>query len=62
MSLRDLKHEVLKPAYVMCNECKFLNKKVICEVYKRKPPKEVIIGNPFKEKENKNICKYFEKK
>ncbi len=61
MSLELLKHEVLKPAYIVCNECKKLNNK-ICEVYKTIPPKEIMGGNLFKEKDNKEICKYFEQK
>lgn len=61
MSLEQLKHEVLKPVYCMCNECKRLNNK-ICEIYKTIPPKNILGGNPFKEKDNKEICKYFEQK
>lgn len=61
MSLEQLKHEVLKPRYIMCNECKKLNDK-ICEIYKTIPPKEIMSANPFKEKENKEICKDFQQK
>ena len=63
MSLEDLKHEVLKPVYCMCNECKKLNcNDGICKVYKTIPPKNILGGNPFKEKNNKEICEYFEQK
>ena len=63
MSLEQLKHEILKPVYCMCNECKNLNFDTgICKIYNTIPPKEILGGNPFKEKENKEICKYFEKK
>lgn len=61
MSLEQLKHEILKPVYCMCNECKKLNN-FICEVYKTEPPNEILGGNPFKEKDNKEICKYFEQR
>lgn len=62
MGLKDLKYEVLKPAYIMCNECKFLNDDVICEKYNTFPPRKVTDGNKFKERENKEVCKYFERK
>lgn len=61
MSLELLKHEILKPVYCMCNECKNLNN-FICKIYKTKPSKEILGGNPFKEKDNKEVCKYFEQK
>lgn len=62
-SLEYLKHEILKPVYCMCNECKNLNfDDGICRVYKEEPSKEILGGNPFKEKNNKEICKYFEQK
>lgn len=63
MSIKDLKHEILKPVYCMCNECKNLNFDTgICKIYKTIPPKNILGGNPFKEKDNKEICKYFEQK
>lgn len=58
----NMSHEILKPAYVMCNECKNLDKEAICKIYKTLPPKEVISGNPFKNKDNKQVCKWFENK
>lgn len=61
MSLEQLKHEILRPQYIMCNECKKLNNK-ICDEYKTTPPKEIMLANSFKEKDNKEICKYFEQK
>lgn len=61
MGINDLKHEILKPVYCMCNECKNLNN-FICKIYSAEPSKEILGGNPFKEKENKEICKYFEQK
>ncbi len=61
MSLEQLKHEVLKPSYCMCNECKKLSG-FICEIYKTEPPNEILGGNPFKEKNNKEICEHFEQK
>lgn len=61
MSLQDLKHEVLKPVYCMCNECKNLDE-FICKKYNTEPPNKILRGNPFKEKENREICRYFEKK
>nr|DAZ28016.1 MAG TPA: hypothetical protein [Caudoviricetes sp.] len=63
MSLENLKHEVLKPVYIMCNECRNLNFDTgICEIYKTIPPKEIMLSNKFKERNNKEICEYFEQK
>lgn len=63
MSLEQLKHEILKPVHCMCNECKNLNfDNGICKIYKTIPPKNILGGNPFREKDNKEICKYFEQK
>lgn len=62
MSLELLKHEILKPSYCMCNECQHLGKHVICDIYNVVPPKNILGGNLFKEKNNKEICEYFEKK
>lgn len=63
MNLEQLKHEILKPVYCMCNECENLNfDNGICKIYKTIPPKNILGGNPFKEKDNKGICKYFEQK
>ena len=28
----DMSHEILKPAYVMCNECKNLDKDANCKI------------------------------
>lgn len=61
MGLERLKHEILTPAYCLCNDCSKLNN-FICEIYKKSPPKEILTGNPFKEKDNKEICKHFEQK
>lgn len=61
MGLERLKNEILKPGYIMCNECKKLKNK-ICEIHKSIPPKEIMISNTFKEKDNREICKYFEQK
>ena len=61
MSLERQKYEILEPAYCMCNECKNLNK-FICNIYNEEPPNEILTGNPFKEKDNKEICKHFEQK
>ncbi|MBR2744491.1 MAG: hypothetical protein IKE01_04260 [Clostridia bacterium] len=61
-SLEYLKHEVLKPIYCMCNECKHLGNHVYCDIYKSIPPKKIMGGNPYKEKDNKEICKYFTQK
>lgn len=58
----DLSKEVLKPAYVTCNECKNLLKEkegITCNIYPQGIPKEIIIANPFKEKKNFDICKDF---
>lgn len=63
MSLIDLKHEVLKPVYIMCNECSNLDFDTgICKIYKTIPPKEIMLSNKFKEKNNKEICECFEQK
>lgn len=63
MSLEQLKHEILKPVYCMCNECAKLNfNDGICKIYKKEPPIEILGGNPFKEKNNNEICKHFEQK
>lgn len=61
MSIENLKRETLKPVYCMCNECKNLDG-FICEIYKTEPPNKILNGNPFKEKDNKEICEYFENK
>ena len=61
MSIEDLKHEILKPVYCMCNECENLEG-FICKIYNAEPQKEILNGNPFKEKENKEVCKYFKQK
>lgn len=58
----DMSHEILKPAYVMCNECKNLDKEAICTVYKTSPPKHIICGNPLKNIDNEKICKHFANK
>lgn len=55
----DMSHEILKPAYIMCNECKNLDKEANCKIYKASPPKHIICGNPLKNKDNKQVCKYF---
>lgn len=60
-SLEYLKHEILQPVYIMCNECKKLNGNV-CDIYKTIPPKKILLGNPFKEKDNNEICENFEQK
>ena len=55
--------EILKPAYVMCNECKNLYREkegVTCKIYPKGIPKKIIIANPFKEKNNKEICENFD--
>ena len=63
MGLERLKHEILKPVYCMCNECKRLDFSTgYCNIYKTLPPKTILGGNPFKEKDNKEICKHFEQK
>lgn len=54
--------EILKPAYVMCNECKNLYKEkegATCKIYPKGIPKNIITANPFKEKDNIGICKKF---
>lgn len=61
MSLNLLKKEILEPVYCVCNDCKNLNK-YICKIYKTEPPNEILGGNPYREKKNKEICKYFEEK
>ncbi|MBQ9279580.1 MAG: hypothetical protein IJ215_00815 [Clostridia bacterium] len=58
-SLEYLKHEVLKPGYIMCNECKNLDKNGNCKIYNGTPSKEILGGNPFKKKNNKEVCEYF---
>jgi len=62
MSLNLLKHEILKPVYIMCNECINLDNDGICKVYNKIPPKEIMLSNKFKEKNNTDICKNFEQK
>lgn len=60
MGLERLKYEILKPAYCMCNECGNLNFDTgMCKIYKTIPPKEILGGNPFKEKNNLDVCKDF---
>lgn len=59
MSLELLKHEVLKPGYILCNECVNLDKEGICKIYKDIPPKEIMGGNLFEKKDNLDVCKDF---
>ena len=59
MSLELLKHEVLKPGYILCNECANLDMEGICKIYKGIPPKDIMLSNTFKEKNNLDVCKDF---
>ena len=46
----DLSNEILKPAYIMCNECKkYYREKegVTCKIYQEKIPKNILHGNLY---------------
>lgn len=60
----DLSNEILKPAYIMCNECKkYYREKegVTCKIYQEKIPKNILHGNLYNKEINTKICQYFEK-
>lgn len=58
-SLEYLKQEILKPVYCMCNECINLDNDGICKIYNDMPPKEILLGNKYREKNNLDVCKDF---
>lgn len=60
----NLSNEILKPSYIMCNECKkYYREKegATCKIYPKKIPKNVLHGNLYYKEKNIDICKYFEK-